>query len=266
MDRAVEFPPEDALMGWLWLGIIAVGAFALLAVLRVDRLLWSMVAAALMLGAAGYALQGEPELAGHPVVTGTTITPDDGSMIELRDKMLERYTGAAAYLVAADAMTRIGERRAAVKVLLGGIRVAPKSLVLWTGLANALAAHDGDQVRAAGAVRVPAGDADRTAPPGAALLPWPRLCPVGQFRGGTTLLGAGARTNAEKRVLSRRDRGPPRAARSGHGSTGRRTGELGTDAKRDPDRPARCRGSWVPFRAAKGLTGRGRSCPGARRS
>jgi len=133
-------------MGWLWLGIIAVGAFALLAVLRVDRLLWSMVAAALMLGAAGYALQGEPELAGHPVVTGTTITPDDGSMIELRDKMLERYTGAAAYLVAADAMTRIGERRAAVKVLLGGIRVAPKSLVLWTGLANALAAHDGDQV------------------------------------------------------------------------------------------------------------------------
>ena len=133
-------------MGWLWLGIIAVGAFALLAVLRVDRLLWSMVAAALMLGAAGYALQGEPERAGHPVVTGTTITPDDGSMIELRDKMLERYTGAAAYLVAADAMTRIGERRAAVKVLLGGIRVAPKSLVLWTGLANALAAHDGDQV------------------------------------------------------------------------------------------------------------------------
>lgn len=133
-------------MGWLWLGIIAVGTFALLAVLRVDRLLWSMVAAALMLGAAGYALQGEPELAGHPVVTGTTITPDDGSMIELRDKMLERYTGAAAYLVAADAMTRIGERRAAVKVLLGGIRVAPKSLVLWTGLANALAAHDGDQV------------------------------------------------------------------------------------------------------------------------
>ena len=57
-----------------------------------------MVAAALMLGGAGYALQGEPELAGHPVVTGTTITPDDGSMIELRDKMLERYTGAAAYL------------------------------------------------------------------------------------------------------------------------------------------------------------------------
>ena len=33
-------------MGWLWLGIIAVGAFALLAVLRVGRLLWSMVAAA----------------------------------------------------------------------------------------------------------------------------------------------------------------------------------------------------------------------------
>jgi cytochrome c-type biogenesis protein CcmH/NrfG len=33
-----------------------------------------------------------------------------------------------------------------VQVLLGGIRIAPKSLVLWTGLANAMAAHDGNQV------------------------------------------------------------------------------------------------------------------------
>lgn len=133
-------------MGYLWLAVIAVAVCALLAAMKVDRLLWSMVASALMLGAAGYAWQGQPALAGHPATTGLAPTPDDSAMLDLRDQMLERYTGAAAYLVAADAMTRIGERRAAVKVLLGGIRVAPKSLVLWTGLANALAAHDGDQV------------------------------------------------------------------------------------------------------------------------
>ncbi|MDQ0837664.1 tetratricopeptide repeat protein [Sphingomonas faeni] len=133
-------------MGYVWLGVIGAVAFALLAVLKVNRVLWTMVAAALMLGAAGYAWQGQPGLAGDAVSTGLVPTPDDDAMLELRDQMLERYTGAAAYLVAADAMTRIGDRRAAVQVLLGGIRIAPKSLVLWTGLANALAAHDGNQV------------------------------------------------------------------------------------------------------------------------
>ncbi|WP_235527952.1 tetratricopeptide repeat protein [Sphingomonas sp. Leaf38] len=146
MDRAVEFPAEETLMGWVWLGVIGAGVFAMLAVLKVDRLLWSMVASALMLGAAGYALQGQPGLAGHSVTTGLAPAPDDSAMLELRDQMLERYTGAAAYLVAADAMTRIGDRRAAVQVLLGGIRIAPTNVVLWTGLANALAAHDANQV------------------------------------------------------------------------------------------------------------------------
>ncbi len=133
-------------MGYLWLAVIAVAVCALLAAMKVDRLLWSMVASALMLGAAGYAWQGQPALAGHPATTGLAPTPDDSAMLDLRDQMLERYTGAAAYLVAADAMTRIGDRRAAVQVLLGGIRIAPKSLVLWTGLANALSAHDANQV------------------------------------------------------------------------------------------------------------------------
>jgi len=133
-------------MGYLWLAVIAVAVCALLAAMKVDRLLWSMVASALMLGAAGYAWQGQPALAGHPATPGLAPTPDDSAMLDLRDQMLERYTGAAAYLVAADAMTRIGDRRAAVQVLLGGIRIAPKSLVLWTGLANALSAHDANQV------------------------------------------------------------------------------------------------------------------------
>lgn len=133
-------------MGYLWLAVIAAAVCALLAAMKVDRLLWSMVASALMLGAAGYAWQGQPALAGHPATPGLAPTPDDSAMLDLRDQMLERYTGAAAYLVAADAMTRIGDRRAAVQVLLGGIRIAPKSLVLWTGLANALSAHDANQV------------------------------------------------------------------------------------------------------------------------
>ncbi len=133
-------------MGWVALAAIGVAAAGLLALLKVDRLLWTMVASALMLGAAGYALQGQPSLPGHPVVTALAAAPEEADLNDLRDRMLERFTGQAAYLVAADAMTRVGDRRAAVRVLLGGIRVAPRSLVLWTGLGEALAAHDGNQV------------------------------------------------------------------------------------------------------------------------
>jgi cytochrome c-type biogenesis protein CcmH/NrfG len=146
MDRAVELSPEDTLMGWVALAAIGAVAAGLLAWLKVDRLLWTMVGSALMLGAAGYALQGDPALPAHPVVTALAPPPEEGDLNDLRDRMLERYTGQAAYLVAADAMTRIGDRRSAVRVLLGGIRVAPRSLVLWTGLGEALAAHDGNQV------------------------------------------------------------------------------------------------------------------------
>ncbi|MEG3165114.1 hypothetical protein U1701_10955 [Sphingomonas sp. PB2P19] len=133
-------------MGWVALAAIGAAAFGLLTLLKVDRLLWTMVGAALMLGGAGYALQGRPSLPANPVVTALAPSPVDGELTDLRDRMLERYTGAAAYLVAADAMTRAGDRRAAVQVLLGGLRVAPRSLVLWTGLGGALAAHDGNQV------------------------------------------------------------------------------------------------------------------------
>ncbi len=133
-------------MGWVALAVIGITAAGLLAVLKVDRLLWTMVASALMLGAAGYALQGEPSLPAHPVVTALAPAPEETDLNDLRGRMLERFTGQAAYLVAADAMTRVGDRRAAVRVLLGGIRVAPRSLVLWTGLGEALAAHDGNQV------------------------------------------------------------------------------------------------------------------------
>ena len=60
--------------------------------------------------------------------------------------MLGRYSGDGAYLIASDAMVRVGDERAAVQAILGGISKIPQSLMLWTGLGIALSAHDGDQV------------------------------------------------------------------------------------------------------------------------
>jgi Flp pilus assembly protein TadD len=133
-------------MGWITLALLGGGAMALLVWLKLGRALWSLAGAALMLGATGYALQGQPALDARPAVPATPSATDDAELIALREAMLGRFSGDGAYLVAADAMTRVGDKDAAVQVILGGIRALPQSVLLWTGLGTALAAHDGGQV------------------------------------------------------------------------------------------------------------------------
>ncbi|WP_287979780.1 hypothetical protein [Sphingomonas sp.] len=133
-------------MGWLALLILAALGAAAVVLLRVPRMLWSAVGAAAMLGAAGYAWQGRPTLPAHPAVARASVLPDDLTMIDLRNRMLGQYTADGAYLVAADAMSRSGDPRAAVRVILGGIAHVPESLMLWTALGGALATHDGNRV------------------------------------------------------------------------------------------------------------------------
>jgi len=133
-------------MGWIALGLIAVAAAAALWLLGVARPLWSFVGAGLMLGATGYAVQGRPDLPGHPVAAFARPIALDQGLIELRGDMLGRFTGEAAYLTLADGMTRAGNPRAAVQVMLGGVAYAPTNFVLWTWLGMAYAQHDGGAV------------------------------------------------------------------------------------------------------------------------
>ena len=133
-------------MGWLALPVLAAGAMALLIALGVPRLLWSFVGAALMLGAAGYAWQGSPTLAGAAPDRQADARGDDPGLTTLRDAMLGRFTLDNAYLIAADAMSNSGDDKAAVRVLIGGLNKLPQSYVLWTALGSAYARHDGGQV------------------------------------------------------------------------------------------------------------------------
>jgi len=130
-------------MGWVWLLLLGAGAMGALVLLGVPRLLWSFVGAALMLGAAGYALQGRPGLPASPAVAARAAAEDDSGLVSLREAMWGRFTGDGQWLVAADAMARAGEKRSAVRVVLSGIRATPDSALLWTGLGTALARHDG---------------------------------------------------------------------------------------------------------------------------
>jgi hypothetical protein len=133
-------------MGFVWMSLLGLAAMGLLIGLRTSRPIWPLLGAALMLGATGYALQGSPLQPSRPARPVVTVATEDASLIELRDAMLGRYTLDAAYLIAADAMTRSGDAKSAVRVLLGGLDRIPKSLALWTALGSAMAAHDGDTV------------------------------------------------------------------------------------------------------------------------
>ena len=133
-------------MGWFWLALIGFSAAGLLWVLGVARGLWSLVGAALMLGAVGYAWQGRPGQPGSPAKTNAQAIAIDPGIVKLRGAMTGNFTAESAYLTAADAMLRAGEPDAAVAVMLGGIRDMPDDMSLWTGLGDALAQHDGGYV------------------------------------------------------------------------------------------------------------------------
>ena len=129
-------------MGYVWLLALAAGAMGAMVALRLARPLWTLIGAALMLGATGYALQGSPTLDAKEPTPRRTREAQDPALIDLRDQLLGRYSLDAAYVTAADAMLRTGNERAAVQVLLGGVSKIPRSFALWAALGSAYAAHD----------------------------------------------------------------------------------------------------------------------------
>jgi cytochrome c-type biogenesis protein CcmH len=134
-------------MGFVWLLLLALAAAALLWRLRIARPLWSLAGAALMLGAAGYALQGRPFQPGMPREANSKAGDVDAGLVTLRDQMFQaRFTTDGAFLIASDAMLRAGDPGAAAGWTSAGIRAAPDSAVLWTELGGVIAAHDGGQV------------------------------------------------------------------------------------------------------------------------
>jgi tetratricopeptide (TPR) repeat protein len=131
------------MMGWIGLAAIGVAAFALLWLLGLPRTLWSFAGAALMLGAAGYALQARPELPGAPVATAKKARPDEPELHKLRGDMFGRFTVNDSYFVAADALVRGGDPDKAAKLMLGGVRSAPQDPSLWIWLGMTLVEADG---------------------------------------------------------------------------------------------------------------------------
>lgn len=134
-------------MGWAMLGAMALAAAIVLAVTRFPKHLWTVAATGLTLGAAGYAWQGSPTLAGSPVSIKKQAGEIDPALTALREAMFGKYgTYVYGYATAADSMTRDGRPDMATAVWQGAVRKFPEDYALWTGLGLSLAEHDGNQL------------------------------------------------------------------------------------------------------------------------
>ena len=123
----------------------------LLLVGRIPRSAREVSAAALLLGLAGYAWQGNPGLAGAPRKAAAATGQDfDEELAEKRRGLAERFGPAAQWMMLSDGLARQGKTKEAANVLLSALRDRPDDANLWLGLGNALVAH-GDGMLSPGA-------------------------------------------------------------------------------------------------------------------
>lgn len=97
--------------------------------------------AALMIGAAGYALQGRPSLVGAPKDAGRRLAPLP--LTEPRQAMLGRFNQSDRWLTIADGFAQRGDTLNAVGIIRAGLREHPDDAALHIGLGNALVDHAG---------------------------------------------------------------------------------------------------------------------------
>ena len=130
-------------MGWvLVIGLALLVGAALWKWGRLPRGAFEPIAAALLLGLAGYALQGRPFQPGSPVRAPAQESVANEAEIATRKQMGERFGGGPAWLVAADGAMRAGLPRAAITYIKSGLRENPRDPDLWVGLGNALVVHN----------------------------------------------------------------------------------------------------------------------------
>lgn len=135
-------------MGWvivLALAVIIGGALWKWG--RLPRSAFEPIAAALLLGLAGYALQGSPRQPGHPVQADDTSSRANEAEIAVRKEMGKaRFGSGPSWLMAADGAMRAGSPLAAVTFIRSGLKENPRDPDLWVGLGNALVVHNGGLV------------------------------------------------------------------------------------------------------------------------
>lgn len=131
-------------MGWLLIILFcAITALGLWRFGKMPRSVLELGGAALFLALAGYAWQGSPGMAGHPVAAADSAPApiNEEALIKTRGGM----SAEGQWLDLANVLINSGHTRSAVSILGEGTRKSPNDPDLWVGLGNALVVHNSGQ-------------------------------------------------------------------------------------------------------------------------
>lgn len=123
-------------MGWLILLALIALSLVVLRLLGTRGGALTASAAALLVGAAGYALQGSPTLPGAPAAA-----PDRAevvSLAEARHAFFGNFAAAESWIRISEALARAGNGPDSVGILQNAVRRYPGDPQLWIALGNAL--------------------------------------------------------------------------------------------------------------------------------
>jgi len=129
------------MMGWLILALIAAASILALRLLGLRGAMLQLSAAAIFIGSAGYALQGNPELAGSPSSAGAEAPPIP--LTKLRHGFFGQFSSSESWLRISEALASRGKTDEAAGALKAAVREHPTDVQLWIGLGNALVDHAG---------------------------------------------------------------------------------------------------------------------------
>lgn len=122
---------------------LMLAAAAGLVLLGLPRRIWAFAASALLIGGAGYALQGRPGQPAAPAIADEAKYPTEPSIVDLREQLFGRFNREAAYFTIADALEGAGDTAGACKIMVNGVRHGPRDAALWTWLGTTIATRDG---------------------------------------------------------------------------------------------------------------------------
>ena len=133
--------------GWLILALLFGLSLGGLRLLGIGGAILKLAAAALFVGAAGYAFQGQPALQGafHTPTEGKDVIPLAGA----RHAFFGDFTPDEHWIIIADSYASRGKTVEAVGVLRSAVREHPDDAELWIALGNTLVDHSGVMTPAA---------------------------------------------------------------------------------------------------------------------
>lgn len=127
------------MMSWLILMLLVALALGVVRLAGLRGAWLTMAASALLLGAAGYALQGRPGLPGSP--RAGIDPPPPISLVNPRNAFLGQFNQSSHWLIIADSYAARGKTAEAAGILQAAVQAHPRDYALWLGLGNALADH-----------------------------------------------------------------------------------------------------------------------------